>query len=384
MECNGAYDVRVGALGDGNTYENSRIYSGQMTASTGACPLSASVSYTTKWLEKGEEATLTASARGEGSDGSLSYQWQERTSGTWGNASGTSAQSSSFPVASSTKGPRTFRVVITAGSTSATSDPITITWVEPVDRKVRKGSWNIFSACPRPGLRWDTKVEFTDGPHFVAILVGSAKSRLGHVVMPGTELCWKARFGTETGGSNSIVVNGILNVLEHELPSDARTLAKLESDSLDFEALEGLYRLASNPSRVFDPDILDCTNCKGGFRETNPSNPDNAYLKIPVVKAAGSHTINDGGKVTTKLQRELPLGFPPPACGWNIPTNLTSVRAVLTYVFQLLFSSLHGCSAAYKAAIEPELSEDLPADIDARAIANKVIDQIILPWEGLK
>ena len=43
-----------------------------------------------------------------------------------------------------------------------------------------------------------------------------------------------------------------------------------------------------------------------------------------------------------------------------------------------------GCGDAYKCAIARELREDLPANVDTRAIAKNVIDQIIFPWEGLK
>lgn len=190
--------------------------------------------------------------------------------------------------------------------------------------------------------------------------------------------CVKARFSSETDGALSVTAGGSLRVFENELPNDPTTIGKLESDSLDLTTLAGMYRVSADASIEKTAERLECFYCKGGFVETSPVSVQYAYLKRPVIKATGNHTLNGGANVVTRAEWETPVRPMPPVCEIGDSSNIRTWGAFGWWLVREA-SETYLCGQQYRGFLGNELKEDLPED-EARDIADRVTSLFIFLW----
>ena len=377
---NTKYSFDVRARGDGVRYAAEwGVWASREHTTSTCASFTTTVFASELWPETEAEITLSVRVRGRAGDATR-YQWQHKDSGRWTDIDESSARSETFKVKSNEKGPRTFRVKVTRGTETVVSGLITVTWVEGLIRKEENPFPWENRQCNRLNIDYDSVT--VSSPHYAVIMTGALRLQFRHITEYWEDWrCVKARFGSETAGSLSVTVDGHLRSFEKELPTDSRTMEKLESDSLDIPTLRGLYRVSTGDTPARTPkEPINCTYCKGGFVETWPVYVEFVYLKHPVVKVSGNHRLDGGAKVVTEKQWETPRRSVPKLCKLADSSKIRYWVQSGMWHLREATDVLYSCSREYRNYLDKELRKDLPPDKVA-GISQRVISQVILPWE---
>ena len=330
----------------------------------------------------GESVTLAAVAVTDPVGAAADYRIQERAQdGSWDTLLSLAVVTGAarHKVSKAAEGSYEYRTGarIPGGSGWTYSDPITVSWGKDIIRLTQKSTfgwcsglyvhqWAVASSSSAPG------------GHRAEILAG--KFRTGMYITEG-RVCVKARFVTIVDGPSSVYAEGSLYVHEKRLPNDSATVAKLKSDTLTSNSLLNLYEVPDAAVAMKDSKILDCVQCRGGYTETSAISLDLKYLKRPVVKANGTHRLDDGTGTTVPPQWETPLGGPPSACGLSIPTWTSMVDVAVYFFKEFAVDPLATCPMTMRIMMKSELLKDIPG-LDNAAINNVIGKYVPLPKEG--
>ena len=417
------YEFWVKAWGDGETYSTAwGPRSDVASATTGTCtpPLNftalATVPRSSEWVELDSKATLYAGIRipaGETVPSNRKYQWQVREGSSWHDAEGDTAKASAFKPTHDVKGPRQYRVKVKVDGTTKESDPVTVKWVVGTEDKVEHVSKG------KCGTRYDSfpatiKVHFWDNspvakggtaPNIVEIIQGipiltDPYTKTTEIIK--SWVCVKAKFITETAGSESITVGGTLHLKALTLADPSAEI--LDSPTLDLDTLAAQYTTSGD---LRDPKKAkwSCDWCKGGSVETRPfAEVKFKFLRLPVIEAKGTHVINDGTSVTRETvtaEWTTERGAHAEGCDGLSFTPLLgrSVRAVKPFkkafegiakaagyiggeVAKEIADAVLSCGTRLKPMLVKELAEEEHiSDARAEDIAGRSVDTGLLPWQ---
>ena len=346
--------------------------------------LTVSIGTDSYWVELNgdDEAGLVAVGKGGTTKGAGTFTFQEKEFGTWTNMSGAESGSTwaTIDVKKLTKGMYTFRAKLVAGGQTAYSDPIEVNWVEKFDPQVNN-PWKHKHCSSEYGLSWKpAKQSSSFAPHRTEIRVGTP-----HVFdFLKRDACIKARFHSETSGSENVRVSGTAYHYQKKIKTNDRDVMRnIRSDDLTLGQLKAAYGFTVLEARA--DGLLDCTWCKGGFVETNPVSMDYGYLKTHRTTAYGDHIVNNRSLSDTDTAWDQPMKPLPEVCDRGISAghiatlNSLLVFVIITELVDILDLGKHSieCKREYGEALADELKQDLPPrKIDA------VIDRVkyLLIW----
>ena len=337
------------------------------------------------WVELNDETALAASGLGGTTNGAGTFTfWEEQEPGTWTNMSGAELGSTwaIIDVKKSTKGIHTFRAKLVAGGQTAYSDPIEVKWVEKFDPQVNE-NFKDKRCSTSYSLNWNrAKYSSSFTPHRTEIWLGTPQLE---DATGKRKACTKARFHSETSGSERVQVSGTAYHFQKKIKTtDRQVMRNLRSDDLTLAQLRDAYEFTLLVSRA--DGLLDCTWCKGGFVETSPAYMEYGYLKTHRTTAYGDHIVNSRSLSGTDTAWDQPVNPLPRVCdrgisaGDILPINKLLVFVIITELVDILDLGTHSkeCKKEYGDAISDELKEDLPPKkIDA--IIDRVKDLLIWP-----